>query len=51
MIAYLYYTYTFQAAWNVEVALSIVVFYGTGNLFIKFAESKVDSGSLAKLTF
>ena len=41
VIGYLYSEYVpFRLPWNVDVALSAVVFYGAGNLFRKYIESE-----------
>lgn len=41
VIGYLYpYYVPFRLPWNADVALSAVVFYGAGNLFRKFTESR-----------
>lgn len=43
MIGYFYAVYTdIRLPWNADVALTAVVFYGVGNLFRKFTESKVE---------
>jgi acyltransferase len=43
VIGYLYPVYVpFRLPWAADVALSAVVFYGAGNLFKKFIESKVE---------
>ena len=44
IIGYLYSVYVpFRLPWNADVALTAVVFYGAGNLFRKFIESKKTS--------
>jgi acyltransferase len=46
VVGYLYYlNIPVRLPWNAEVALTAVVFYGAGNLFKKYAESEVGSGS------
>lgn len=45
ILGYLYSVYVpFRLPWNVDVALAAVVFYGAGNLFRKFTESKPGQG-------
>jgi fucose 4-O-acetylase-like acetyltransferase len=46
VIGYLYPEYvSFRLPWTADVALSAVVFYGAGNLFKKFTNFRVESGS------
>ncbi len=46
IIGYLYSVYVpFRLPWNADVALTAVVFYGAGNLFRKFIDSKEDSST------
>ncbi|MPM71331.1 hypothetical protein SDC9_118295 [bioreactor metagenome] len=52
VIGYLYSVYVpFRMPWNVDVALSAVVFYGAGNLFRKLTEPEEGSGSSFSLKF
>jgi len=46
IIGYLYSVYvSFRIPWNVDVALTAIVFYGAGNLFRKITEPEKESGS------
>jgi fucose 4-O-acetylase-like acetyltransferase len=45
VIGYLYSVYVpFRIPWNVDVALAAIVFYGAGNLFRRFVETKKELG-------
>lgn len=47
ILGYLYSVYIpFRLPWNADVALAAVVFYGAGNLFRKFTESKGKLGEI-----
>lgn len=47
VVGYLYSVYIpFRVPWNADVALAAVVFYGAGNLFRKFTESKGKLGEI-----
>ncbi|MGB9132259.1 MAG: acyltransferase family protein [Methanosarcina sp.] len=51
IIGYLYSVYvSFRIPWNVDVALAAIVFYGAGNLFRRFVETKKDLGITEKFS-
>lgn len=51
IVGYLYSIYVpFRILWNVDVALVAIVFYGAGNLFRSFVETKEESGITGRFT-